>query len=334
MPSSADLTFVHLSDIHFRKGLVGTKHDPDLELRHELAADLRNIVPRFGPISGIIITGDIAFSGHRAEYLHAFSWIASIAEHLQCKLSDVMVIPGNHDIDRARIERNNREILKIQRSIRRGGDAARCGARLADFLSGHRRKLLIAPLGEFNRFAEQFSCNVSWNVPFWERPYKLGDGATIVVRGVTSTWLSGPDDSERTARLMYGSAQYEFSGSEATHRVVAAHHPPQNMIDGEEAGKAFDFYCRLQLFGHKHSHWVSSSKNCAKISAGALQPDRREKPWTPRYNILQVSGELAGKSHRLKLSIYPRRWSDEFRVFMADFRPDASEVREYEFPSQ
>src|SRR5437867_3921907 len=98
MTSSADLTFVHLSDILFRRGRVGTLHDADEELRNGLASDLRRLAPRFGAISGIIVTGDVAWSGHKREYQYAEGWIRRVAEHLQCSLSNVMVTPGNHDV--------------------------------------------------------------------------------------------------------------------------------------------------------------------------------------------------------------------------------------------
>lgn len=329
----ADLTFVHLSDIHFRKGFTGTKNDPDLELREQLDADLRKLVPQFGKISGVIITGDVAFSGHKSEYRQALAWITNMAEHMQCPLSNVMVIPGNHDVSRSEILKDDKRILKLQRKVRRGGDAALSVARLATVLNGKEGKLLAAPVKTYNRFAKQFACNITPLDPYWERPFSLGDGTRVLLRGLTSTWLSGPEDSEQVIRLLYGSAQYEFTKIDHTYYVVAAHHPPQSMIDGVPAARAFDFHCRLQLFGHKHEQWVTSTKTCTRIAAGAVQPDRREKLWTPRYNILQISGEFVADAQRVVIRIYPRKWSEEFRTFIADFTPDAKDVREYEFAS-
>src|SRR2546425_13147452 len=124
MTTSADLTLVHLSDIHFRRGRVGTRYDQDEKIRAELVRDLRELVPRFGKVSGLIISGDIAWSGHKSEYEYAFSWIKSISEHLQCALADVMVIPGNHDVDRAALYRGDSRVLKLQREIRRGSHPA------------------------------------------------------------------------------------------------------------------------------------------------------------------------------------------------------------------
>jgi hypothetical protein len=331
MTSSADLTFVHLSDIHFRKGIVGTKHDPDALLRDELERDLRELVPRFGPISGIIITGDVAWSGHKSEYRYAESWIQKIAEHLQCSVSGVMVIPGNHDVNRGELEKDGARIAKLQRRVRKGANPAKTSSRLAGVLSGEEGPLLTAPLRAYNAFAKRYSCAITPQDPYWERSFKLGDGTTLLIRGITSTWLSGPGDSERVARLLYGSGQYTFRRLQQTQYIAAAHHPPQNMIDGEDAAQAFESDCRLQLFGHKHNQWITQSKTSARIIAGAFQPDRREAPWIPRYNVLEIAGELTDKARLLQIRVYPRRWSDEFRRFMADFTPDAADVRAFEF---
>src|SRR5205823_4528909 len=95
-----DLVFAHLSDIHFREGQVGDIHDADADLRNELERDLRRLrskVPRF---DGIVVSGDIAFSGQEEEYAYARSWLERIRELLACPPSGMMVTPGNHDVRR------------------------------------------------------------------------------------------------------------------------------------------------------------------------------------------------------------------------------------------
>ncbi len=331
MTSSADLTFIHLSDIHFRKGRVGTRHDADEELRDQLAADLRRLAPRFGAISGVIITGDVAWSGHKREYQYADGWIRRVTEQLRCSLSDVMVPPGNHDVYRPELKKNAGRIEKLQRNVRTGGKAAICVDRLANALSGRDGKHFIAPLRAYNGFAKNFGCAISATDPYWERAFTLGDGATLCIRGITSTWLSGPKDSEIARRLLYGAAQYTFTKTDKKIYVVAGHHPPQNTIDSEEAERSFELNCKLQLFGHKHYLWITESRDSARIIAGALHPDRREKPWIPRYNILQISTEITERARILSINVYPRRWSEEFGLFMADYTPEAKEVRALQF---
>jgi predicted MPP superfamily phosphohydrolase len=103
MPSDqdkADLVFVHLSDIHFRRGMVGDRHDQDKMLRNELQLDLRRLRTRLPRFDGLIISGDIAFGGKREEYEYAADWIETIRELLGCNHKGLMVILGNHDVDR------------------------------------------------------------------------------------------------------------------------------------------------------------------------------------------------------------------------------------------
>ena len=335
MHGSADRTFVHLSDIHFRRGRAGTKHDPDTELRNELVSDLRRLASRFSSISGIILTGDIAWGGHATEYEYAQRWIRTLAEQIRCSDQDIMVTPGNHDISRSTLKKNSGRIEKLQRAIRTGSKPSVCVDRLTAALLGPKKHLYVASLKAYNAFAKTFACDVSPDRPYWERRFPLGDGAALRIRGITSTWLSGPSDSENTPRLLYGAAQYTFEKEALVHNVVAGHHPPQNMIDGVEAARAFNFHCKLQLFGHKHEQWITKYDDTSvKIISGALHPDRREQPWTPRYNIFEVSGELTGSSARLvSIRIYPRRWSHEFRQFMADYSPEAYDFRQHEFLS-
>src|SRR5260370_15179499 len=117
-----DLAFVHLSDIHFRKGQVGDVHDGDAAIRNELERDLRRLRSRVSRLDGIIISGDVAFAGQPAEYAFAGSWIESIREQLQCDPGGVMCIPGNHDVDRALVS-DGSEVEKLQLQIRAPGAA-------------------------------------------------------------------------------------------------------------------------------------------------------------------------------------------------------------------
>jgi hypothetical protein len=58
----APSTFLHLSDIHFRRN-ANTPYDSFKDLRDELERDADEVAKRFGGVQGILISGDIAFSG-------------------------------------------------------------------------------------------------------------------------------------------------------------------------------------------------------------------------------------------------------------------------------
>ena len=65
--------------------------------------DLReDIIPRLGQIDLVLIAGDIAFSGKRTEYEEAARWLEQVTSLCGCKRTNVLMVPGNHDVDRDR----------------------------------------------------------------------------------------------------------------------------------------------------------------------------------------------------------------------------------------
>src|SRR5215813_5173946 len=94
------LTFPHLSNIHFnQRHAVGW--DPDDVLRDALMVDLRHVISEHGPVDHVVVTGDIAFSGQSQEYGALRTWLADVYA-VTCKPSgSVLVVPGNHDVNRS-----------------------------------------------------------------------------------------------------------------------------------------------------------------------------------------------------------------------------------------
>jgi predicted phosphodiesterase len=97
------LRVLHLSDIHF-----STKFEEEkivhTDVRDELLSDLRDVmIPRLEGVDKVLIAGDIAFSGKRAEYDEAAIWLEQVTSACRCQRTDVLTVPGNHDVDRGRI---------------------------------------------------------------------------------------------------------------------------------------------------------------------------------------------------------------------------------------
>ena len=69
------LVFLHLSDIHFLRW-SGSRYDLDADLRNELLLDAVDMVKQLGLPDGILICGDIAFSGtDRNMLLRKTGWL-------------------------------------------------------------------------------------------------------------------------------------------------------------------------------------------------------------------------------------------------------------------
>jgi 3',5'-cyclic AMP phosphodiesterase CpdA len=106
------IAFVHLSDIHFGQEKGGQTVIDD-DVKASVIDDCRQIFAGMSQqsIGGVIVTGDIAYAGQEDQYRSAGEWLDALTSAIKCKRSDVYVVPGNHDIDRACISEGCRDML-------------------------------------------------------------------------------------------------------------------------------------------------------------------------------------------------------------------------------
>jgi len=115
-------TWLHVSDIHFGPGDAAHGWDQKLVLS-KLLEDLQQRSKLDIPVpNAIFVTGDIAFSGAvraRDEYDRARDWLNSVANALHLTSRDVLLVPGNHDVQR--------DMYTKDRDVRRLVDQLRSG---------------------------------------------------------------------------------------------------------------------------------------------------------------------------------------------------------------
>jgi len=100
------MLLLHLSDIHLRKGEVGTAMDPNAHLRSELLRDAAAQCELIGAVpDAVLVSGDVAFAGDPEEYAYGLSWLDELCRSCRTPLSSVFVIPGNHDVLRSVVSR-------------------------------------------------------------------------------------------------------------------------------------------------------------------------------------------------------------------------------------
>jgi len=301
------LVFLHLSDIHFRKN-AGTTYDQFKDLRNELELDLKTFSnENFERLEGIFVTGDIAFSGIADEYEIAFTWLKHISEMLDLSPAEkVKVIPGNHDIHRDTI-RESKTLQGYHRDLRNAGESL--NDTLVGFLESDKeaRRILYKPLQAYVDFAARFQCNISADRPFWEDPHTLNDGSKLIVRGMNSTLISDEHDTDASHKLVVGNHQLEMTRQDGVEYMSLCHHPPPWLLDQDEAENLLTDRARIQLFGHKHKHRLVSIENSVRLVAGAMQPDKREPLWQPRYNFVAIEVLRNGADQRsMQVTVYPR----------------------------
>ena len=191
------LKFLHLSDIHFRNKLKN--YDFDSELRGELENDLDRIISEFKEINGILITGDLVFSGKEEEYKEIRNWIEKIAHKIHCSFENIWLVPGNHDIDRDVILKST-FIQDIHKNLRKCKNQQKIDRKLENYVIDRDKNLLVESLTNYNRFAVSFGCETKPEQFFWETTeksdYKLNDGSVLRLRGMNSVLVSNEKDDE------------------------------------------------------------------------------------------------------------------------------------------
>ncbi|MGB7159798.1 MAG: metallophosphoesterase [Tepidisphaeraceae bacterium] len=302
------LRLLHLSDIHF--GGYGPEWDEDDDQREQLLEDVRRLVSTGGPIEGIVVGGDIAFSGEPAQYDRARAWLSHLVEICGCREGDVWVVPGNHDIDRAHV-RQSPILRDFRRAIRACEQSELNDEMRARLANDPHCEGLVGMLRAYNEFALPWGCHVSARTFHWkDDTLSIGDHP-VMLWGINSVLVSdgddAPDDLESNTRanLVLGTRQCQIPGIDNIVRIILIHHPP-NWISDWNAVKPYLDRAHLVLFGHEHRYAADQETpgGTVYIRAGAVGPERGED-WVPSYNLLSLSIQ----GHSLCVSVDPRFWA-------------------------
>lgn len=94
------MKILHLSDLHFTSGSISQ----DVVIS-SLSTMIEKLCKEETKPNIIVLTGDIAFSGKADEYAKAKEFIDKIAQFCGLGVERIFIIPGNHDVDRSKIEK-------------------------------------------------------------------------------------------------------------------------------------------------------------------------------------------------------------------------------------
>jgi predicted MPP superfamily phosphohydrolase len=324
---------LHLSDIHFNKPDRNyyDPYDLDRDLRDQLEADVDRLRKKAPSIDGIVISGDVAFAGKEPEYEAASQWLVKLCKESGCQPDAVWCVPGNHDVDRSVYEGS--VLLQTLHADIRRSEPGKLDAALGKTLRDKEAAgVLFRPLDNYNKyFASHFRCVTSPEALSWEYRLMLNDSSFLMLRGLNSAIVSSPNDNNRDGKMVLGTLQATAPSRANEAVVLICHHPPDWMIDYETVLPVLNARARVQLFGHKHHQAVSLVDNSLCVAAGAVQPDRREPAWRPRYSLLSFSVVRLDGKRRLEVEIHPRVWSEVEPKFIPDYnRCEGAESRTYQ----
>lgn len=305
------LVLVHLSDIHFTGSSGTSVHDLDSEVRNEILRDAATVTKELGGATGVLGTGDIAFSGQRTEYERAASWLLEFCRAIGCPDESVWVVPGNHDVDR---KIANSKVTKTLHESIRAKQGPALDKELREILTDENSaKALLAPLAEYNTFAARFQCSISAAKPYWERDLELPCGTIIRLRGLCSALVSNQHDAKNN--IVLGQAQVNVHRIDGVEYLTLCHHPPDWLQDQDTVVSHLESKVRMQLFGHKHAQRVQEINKTLRVTAGAMHPERDEGGWEPMYNVIEISRL---DDQRLGVRLFQRRWHKVDHHFLAD----------------
>ena len=308
------IAFVHLSDIHFGQesgGIVVVHDDAKARLIDDLVVEIEKLPAKKG--TGIIITGDVAYGGKIEEYKVAASWLDKVAHAAKCAITDIMVVPGNHDIDRAEISSSAEWQLS---EIQTKGEAA-----LDKFLANELdRAVLYARFKAYIPFAEAYNCSMDCQGGLAsKRVLPLAPGRFLHFVGLNSALVCKAKDTE--GELLLGARQRVLPIEPGYELVVLCHHPLRWLQDSDDAGRFVRSRARVFISGHEHKPAVridaiEDGCDLMTLEAGATVPPTAEGPFTYTYNIIEFDWDPVGD--RLKVTVHPRAWNDDKKHFQDD----------------
>jgi hypothetical protein len=311
------LTFIHLSDIHFgqeKKGGHVVYHD---DIRRTLIEDVAALSEQrskqgFSLPTGIIVTGDIAFSGTKAQYDKADAWLAELAEAAQCEKTSVQVVPGNHDVNEDLISAGAKLMLTWIKEKRE--DA------LNQLISNHLDcEVLYGRFAHYSEFAGRYNCLLNiFGGHTGEKLFNLGAGKQLRFLGMNSAIVSWRPDAK--GKLLLGAKQIAFDRLPLTESVILSHHPIDWFEDQSDAARYLRSRASILMSGHEHLPKVEPEKlgdrDFLTIRAGATTPPFEEAPRQYTYNFVDFSLDESGE--KLCFAVQPRKWNENETAFIAD----------------
>jgi formylglycine-generating enzyme required for sulfatase activity len=295
------LTWLHLSDLHFRPGERHT-WDENIVLR-ALLNDVQERITSDGLRPAFIaVSGDIAFSGKAEEYDLARRFFDELLETTGLTKDRLLVVPGNHDVDRSTITWG---AVAIASSLDNRQAIDEVLANAVD------RRLLFRRLSAYADFINDYlASHLTFDDEhyFYVKPLDLV-GQRVAVLGLNSAWLSASDEDR--GRLALGERQVRQAleaSRDAELRIALLHHPFDWLreFDRDDCEALLMDGCDFILHGHLHRAGLLSLKTpdagAMLVAAGACYETRH---YPNGYNWVQLDLE-AGQG-----TVYLRTYSDQ-----------------------
>lgn len=302
---------LHISDLHAR----AEWRQDQRELASAMLADAEVLAAQ-RPFDLVVVSGDLAHAGKRDEYAIAHEILLEpLMQRLALGRESIVLVPGNHDVDRALID----EITEL--GLAQYLDSRdRVNALLDDETKLAQACRRLEGWEEFRRefYSDEGPASSPPLAQTWQ--LRLHD-TTVGVAALNSAWRCSGDEDRR--RLLIGDRQIKNALDvidDADVRLVAVHHPADwlTTFDEDLAHGLFEQRMTVVLTGHEHRPdplGVTSSRGQAIYSRAGCLYEKHD--YRNAYNVVDVEPDSG------EVTISLRVWSEHLRKFHADL--DAAE---------
>jgi len=299
------LTWLHLSDLHFR---ASQAYNSNVVLK-ALLRDIRERIQKDGLRPDFIaVTGDIAFSGHPAEYALARAFLDDLLAATDLPRERLFLVPGNHDANRSLVTLGVKAI----------------GAALTDRESANTllttledRQRVMARFKGYAEFVNDDLPHLAFDDEryFYVRTPDMA-GQPVALLGLNSAWLCA-SDKDKADGLLIGERQARAALEQAEGaalKIALLHHPFDWLreFDQNDSAAMLTDGCDFILQGHLHrtaATQLTTPDSAAMILACGACYETRDFP--NMYNWVQL--DLAAGAG----AVYLRRYSPERGGFWA-----------------
>lgn len=326
------MRLVQLSDIHLSKDNLDSLKDYYMESLLEDLLKFHNETP----IDLILITGDLVDKGGESfgqeinpYQIFRIEVIDKIISTLDINVEQILMIPGNHDIQRSQIEEDNEYFLNGTLS----SDLANERSELFhdNFNNDNKR---ISRFKEFEKNFHKYNTKYLYSNNESLLTYEK-NGLKVGIALINDSWrcsASLKKDKHFIGYRQLFRARNYFNKKETSLNIAVFHHPLNAINDNEREEitailktKNFD----IAIFGHSHRH---QADQLTSSIGGFLSlhgrsafsvPKEQSSVYQPGYNILDV--DIVSRIY----SIYARKFiSSDYRYDKdTDALPDGFESR-------
>lgn len=302
------LNAIHLSDIHYIE-----KEKTDLLIvKNALLADLKSLINETPDLKPNILffTGDMVFDGTRADFDKSWNeFIQPIIDFFDIDPNLVFLCPGNHDIERDKIDKIFESGLKNElRDIQSVNE-------FVDTLSTKSEIAFSRLTSYYNFLKTKKSKYIIEDNPLYSTYAFEMEGFKIGVASYNSAWRSYGGKADY-GKLIVGERSIDLSLNSLKDRqfkFAIMHHPFSYIEEFEQPAiqRIIQSSFQVLLHGHVHEHDVEFLKKFNKdqllvITAGSVY-NKRE--YHNGYGLISIDTDtFTGK-------IYLREYDDRARVF-------------------